>query len=48
MRPSLSVDFNLWNDQARMLLLGLMFIGGCAGSAGGGVRVDAGNVDWAS
>src|SRR6201999_3491976 len=27
-----SVDFNLWNDQAKMVLLGLMFIGGCAGS----------------
>ncbi len=34
-----SVDFNLWNDQAKMVLLGLMFIGGCAGSAGGGPKV---------
>jgi trk system potassium uptake protein TrkH len=34
-----SVDFNLWNDQAKTVLLGLMFIGGCAGSAGGGPKV---------
>jgi trk system potassium uptake protein TrkH len=34
-----SVDFNLWNDQAKVILLGLMFIGGCAGSAGGGPKV---------
>ena len=34
-----SVDFQLWNDQAKMLLLMLMFIGGCAGSAGGGPKV---------
>jgi trk system potassium uptake protein TrkH len=34
-----SVDFNLWNDQAKAILLGLMFVGGCAGSAGGGPKV---------
>src|SRR5688572_2063922 len=34
-----SVDFNLWNDQAKAILLGLMFIGSCAGSAGGGPKV---------
>lgn len=34
-----SVDFNLWNDQAKAVLLGLMFIGGCAGSASGGPKV---------
>ena len=34
-----SVDFQLWNDQAKVILLGLMFIGGCAGSAGGGPKV---------
>lgn len=34
-----SMDFNLWNDQAKMVLLALMFIGGCAGSAGGGPKV---------
>ncbi len=34
-----SVDFELWNQQAKMVLLVLMFIGGCAGSAGGGPKV---------
>ena len=34
-----SVDFELWNDQAKMVLFLLMFIGGCAGSAGGGPKV---------
>jgi trk system potassium uptake protein TrkH len=34
-----SVDFNLWSDQAKVVLLALMFIGGCAGSAGGGPKV---------
>jgi trk system potassium uptake protein TrkH len=34
-----SVDFELWNPQAKMVLLVLMFIGGCAGSAGGGPKV---------
>ena len=34
-----SVDFQLWNDQSKMVLLVLMFIGGCAGSASGGPKV---------
>ncbi|MDE0830349.1 MAG: TrkH family potassium uptake protein [Vicinamibacterales bacterium] len=34
-----SADFNLWGDQTRMVLLTLMFIGGCAGSAAGGPKV---------
>jgi trk system potassium uptake protein TrkH len=34
-----SEDFNLWSDQAKVILLGLMFIGGCAGSAAGGPKV---------
>ncbi len=34
-----SEDFNLWNDQAKVVLLGLMFIGGCAGSAAGGPKL---------
>lgn len=34
-----SVDFELWNQQSKMVLLVLMFIGGCAGSAGGGPKV---------
>jgi trk system potassium uptake protein TrkH len=34
-----TVDFQNWNDQAKAVLLGLMFVGGCAGSAGGGPKV---------
>lgn len=34
-----SADFQLWSDQAKMVLLLLMFVGGCAGSAAGGPKV---------
>lgn len=34
-----STDFELWSPQAKMVLLVLMFIGGCAGSAAGGPKV---------
>jgi trk system potassium uptake protein TrkH len=34
-----SVDFQMWSDQAKMVLFLLMFIGGCAGSAAGGPKV---------
>jgi len=34
-----STDFQLWSEQAKMVLLVLMFIGGCAGSASGGPKV---------
>ena len=34
-----STDFELWTDQAKVVLLALMFIGGCAGSAAGGPKV---------
>ena len=34
-----SVDFQLWSDQAKMVLFVLMFIGGSAGSAAGGPKV---------
>ncbi len=32
-------DFNMWPNFSRMLLLVLMFVGGCAGSTGGGLKV---------
>ena len=32
-------DFDVWNDFARGILLLLMFVGGCAGSTGGGMKV---------
>lgn len=35
----ITADFAEWNDTARLLLLGLMFVGGCAGSTSGGMKV---------
>ena len=32
-------DFNLWTEEAKMILFVLMFVGGSAGSAGGGPKV---------
>ncbi len=34
-----SVDFNQWTDPSLFMLLLMMFIGGCAGSTAGGVKV---------
>ena len=34
-----SADFELWTDQTKVVLLAMMFIGGCAGSAAGGPKV---------
>lgn len=34
-----TVDFNLWPELARLVLVALMFIGACAGSTGGGLKV---------
>ncbi|MBQ3013284.1 MAG: TrkH family potassium uptake protein [Clostridia bacterium] len=34
-----TADFNLWPNLSKTLLLVLMFIGACAGSTGGGVKV---------
>lgn len=34
-----SVDFALWDERSQMVLLVLMFIGGSAGSAAGGVKI---------
>ncbi|MEM7785082.1 MAG: TrkH family potassium uptake protein, partial [Planctomycetota bacterium] len=34
-----TADFDRWNDFSRFLLLMLMFVGGCAGSTGGGMKV---------
>lgn len=32
-------DFDQWRSFSRVLLFGLMFVGGCAGSTGGGIKV---------
>jgi len=34
-----TADFDQWSDFSRALLIGLMFVGGCAGSTGGGIKV---------
>ena len=34
-----TVDFNLWPTFSKTILIILMFIGGCAGSTGGGIKV---------
>lgn len=34
-----SVDFNQWDVTAKILLFALFFVGACAGSAGGGLKV---------
>ena len=34
-----SVDFDLWPMFSKMILVGLMFCGACAGSTGGGIKV---------
>ena len=34
-----TADFDLWNNFSRAWLLMLMFVGGCAGSTGGGMKV---------
>ena len=34
-----TVDFDMWPDFARIALLVLMFVGGCAGSTAGGMKV---------
>jgi trk system potassium uptake protein TrkH len=34
-----TADFDAWNDFSRGLLFMLMFVGGCAGSTGGGLKV---------
>lgn len=34
-----TTDFDLWNNFSRGLLVVLMFVGGCAGSTGGGIKV---------
>ena len=34
-----TIDFNLWPSESKVILLILMFIGACAGSTGGGIKV---------
>lgn len=34
-----TADFNLWPEFSKVILLGLMVVGACAGSTGGGIKV---------
>lgn len=34
-----TVDFNLWPEFSKMILVVLMFIGACSGSTGGGIKI---------
>ncbi len=34
-----TADFDIWPDASRLLLVAMMFVGGCAGSTGGGMKV---------
>lgn len=34
-----TADFDIWPNASRLLLVAMMFIGGCAGSTGGGMKV---------
>lgn len=39
-----TVDFNMWSPFAKILIVIIMFIGACAGSTGGGIKVSRFNV----
>lgn len=41
-----SVDFNLWPTYSRTLLVAIMFVGACAGSTGGGMKVSRWIIYW--
>jgi len=34
-----TADFDLWPETSRLLLVMMMFVGGCAGSTGGGIKI---------
>lgn len=41
-----TVDFNLWPTYSRCVLVAVMFVGGCAGSTGGGMKVSRWIIYW--
>ena len=41
-----TVDFNSWPELSKFILVGLMFIGACAGSTGGGIKVSRIIIAW--
>lgn len=41
-----TADFDLWPATLRFLLIALMFLGGCAGSTGGGIKMVRALITW--
>ena len=41
-----TVDFNTWPEVSKFILVGLMFIGGCAGSTCGGIKISRIIIAW--
>lgn len=41
-----TVDFNLWPSYSRAILVAVMFVGGCAGSTAGGIKVSRWVLYW--
>ena len=41
-----TVDFNHWPELSKFILVGIMFIGGCAGSTCGGIKVSRFIIAW--
>lgn len=39
-------DFNLWPTYSRVILVAIMFVGGCAGSTAGGIKVSRWIIYW--
>ena len=41
-----TIDFNTWPEVSKFILVGLMFIGGCAGSTCGGIKISRIIIAW--
>ena len=41
-----TVDFNHWPELSKLILVGIMFIGGCAGSTCGGIKISRFIIAW--
>ena len=41
-----TVDFNHWPELSKFILVGLMFMGGCAGSTSGGIKISRIIIAW--
>ena len=41
-----TVDFNHWPELSKLILVGIMFVGGCAGSTCGGIKISRFIIAW--